>query len=96
MLAVVWNDIPYNISVETRPCPAIINSTDAIIRLSSAFICGTDLHIYHGLYGSNQPGWIVGHEGVGYVESVGDGLHSHEVRDYLVVPDNSGDRPIPV
>jgi len=81
MLAVVWNGSPYNISVETRPIPTIVNETDAIVRLSSAAICGTDLHVYHGLYGSSEPGWIMGHEGVGYIDSIGSAVHYHDVGD---------------
>ena len=77
-------------AVETLPKPSIINGTDAIVKLSSAAICGSDLHVYHGLYGSSEPGWIMGHEGVGYVESIGSEVHYHNVGDYVIVPDNFG------
>lgn len=95
MLAVVWNGHPYNMSVETRPKPTIVNQTDAVVRLTSAAICGTDLHVYHGIYGSAQPGWIMGHEGIGYVESIGTGVNHHNKGDYVVVPDNFGTGEFP-
>ena len=90
MKAVIWNGDPYHMSVETRAKPAIINGTDAIVKLSSAAVCGSDLHVYHGLYGSNEPGWTMGHEGVGYIDSIGSEVHYHNVGDYVVVPDNFG------
>ena len=49
MQAVVWNGDPYHMSVETRPKPAIINGTDAIVKVSTAAICGSDLHVMHGV-----------------------------------------------
>jgi len=77
-------------AVEQRPIPAIVNQTDAIIRVSSAAICGPDLHVYHGLHGSAEPGWIQGHEAVGYVNTIGSGVNYHSVRDYIVIPDKYG------
>ena len=90
MLAVVWNGHPYNMDVETRAKPAIINATDAIVKVTTAAVCGTDMHVYHGLYGSAEPGWTMGHEAVGYIESVGSQVHNHKVGDYVVIPDNFG------
>lgn len=90
MLAMVWNGNPYEMDLLTVPKPSIVNQTDAIIRISSAAICGTDLHTYHGIYGSTEPGWIQGHEAVGYVEAVGSGVNFHRVGDYVVLPDNFG------
>jgi threonine dehydrogenase-like Zn-dependent dehydrogenase len=90
MSAVVWNGQPYNMSVEQRPIPTIVNATDAIIRVSTAAICGSDLHVYHGLYGSEEPGWIMGHEAVGYVDSIGSGVNAHAIGDYVIIPDNFG------
>lgn len=89
MWALVANG-PYNVSVEQRPIPQLVNTTDAIVRMSSAAICGTDLHSYHGLYGSSKTGWIQGHEGLGYIDSIGDGVQYHKVGDYVVVPDHFG------
>ena len=90
MWAVVWNGEPYQMDVVRKPKPTIINGTDAIVKISSAAICGSDLHVYHGLYGSPTPGWTMGHEGVGYIEAVGPDVHRHKVGDYVVVPDNFG------
>lgn len=90
MLAVIWNGHPNNMSVERVPKPTIQNSTDVVVKISTAAICGTDIHVYHGLYGSQNPGWGMGHEGVGYVEQAGDGVRNHKVGDYVIVPDNWG------
>ncbi|RWQ91481.1 hypothetical protein C8Q69DRAFT_482681 [Paecilomyces variotii] len=48
MRAVVWQGQPFNISVLDVPKPIIMNQTDAIVRMSRAAICGSDLHIYRG------------------------------------------------
>ena len=90
MLAVVWNGDPYNMSVEKRAKPAVINGTDAIVKVTTAAVCGSDLHVYHGLYGSSTPGWTMGHEAVGYIESVGPDVHYHSPGDYVIVSDNFG------
>lgn len=49
MLAVVWNGTPYEMDVVRKPIPTIINGTDAIIKMSSSCLCGSDLHVYHGV-----------------------------------------------
>ena len=90
MLAMVWNGNPYEMDLLRVPRPTIVNQTDAIIRISSAAICGTDLHTYHGIYGSTEPGWVQGHEAVGYVEEIGTGVNYFSVGDYVVLPDNFG------
>jgi threonine dehydrogenase-like Zn-dependent dehydrogenase len=61
---------PRDVRVETVPDPVIKSPTDAIVRITRAAICGSDLHSYHG----NQqviPGFVLGHEGVGIVEDTG-------------------------
>lgn len=87
MRAVLWTGIPYNVSVQTIPRPTIQNPTDVLVRMNAAAICGTDLHTYHGLYGSTTPPWVMGHEGLGIVEKIGDAVQSLEVGDHVVIPD---------
>ncbi|KAK6391157.1 hypothetical protein LTR81_026795 [Elasticomyces elasticus] len=50
-------------------------------------LCGTDLHIYHGLEGGNPP-WVMGHEGLGTVSDVGNAVDTLKVGDYVVIPDS--------
>lgn len=87
MRAVMWNGDPYSMTVETVPIPTLQSTTDAIVRLEYAAICGTDLHTYHGVYGSPEVPWIMGHEGVGVVEEIGEGINFLNVGDYVVIPD---------
>jgi len=88
MRAVVWSGIPFNITVQDVPVPALQAATDARIRITSAAICGTDLHTYHGTYGSATVPWIMGHKGAGIVESIGSGVNTLQVGDHVVIPDN--------
>ena len=59
----------------TKPDPAIQDPTDAIVRVEASTICGTDLHILKGDVPEVTDGRILGHEAVGTVEAVGDGVH---------------------
>lgn len=63
-----------DIRVEEVGKPTLAAATDAIVRVTTAALCGTDLHIYHGKIPAVDPGWIVGHEFCGVVEDVGDGV----------------------
>jgi threonine dehydrogenase-like Zn-dependent dehydrogenase len=68
---IVFN-APGNVSVETVPDPAIVEPGDAIVRVTTAGICGSDMHIYnHGDAFGFSPGCRLGHEFVGVVEEVG-------------------------
>ncbi|KAK3117023.1 hypothetical protein LTR53_001977 [Teratosphaeriaceae sp. CCFEE 6253] len=64
MRAVVWQGNAYSVGVVDLPRPTIINSTDAIVRMSTAAICGSDLHIYRGTQPGSPPPYTLGHEGV--------------------------------
>ena len=57
-----------------KPKPTIQEPTDAIIRITKTTICGTDLHILRGNVPAVESGRILGHEGVGVVEEVGEGV----------------------
>lgn len=86
MRAVAWEGVPLSMSVVDMPMPTLTASTDVIVRMQAA-ICGTDLHVYHGVYGSTESSWGMGHEGVGLVEQVGDAVTSLEVGDFVIIPD---------
>lgn len=68
------------------PDPKIINSRDAIVRITSTAICGSDLHLYNGFVPSMQKGDIVGHEFMGEVVELGPGVKNLKVGDRVVVP----------
>ena len=70
MKAVVWHGVG-DIRLDDVEDPKIQQPTDAIVRLTSSAICGTDLHMIRGTLAGMQPGTILGHEGVGVVEEVG-------------------------
>ena len=85
MKAVVWRGVG-DIRVEDVAEPEIQNSTDAIVRLTSSAICGTDLHFVRGTFADLREGIILGHEGVGIVEQVGDMVRNLEPGDRVVIP----------
>jgi threonine dehydrogenase-like Zn-dependent dehydrogenase len=70
MRALTWQGTN-NVSVDTVPDPQILNPRDAIIRITSTAICGSDLHLYDGVIPTLMPGDILGHEFMGVVEDVG-------------------------
>ncbi|KAH6617957.1 hypothetical protein B0J18DRAFT_371822 [Chaetomium sp. MPI-SDFR-AT-0129] len=86
MRAVIWSGHPHTMTVRTIPRPTLRHPQDAIIRISTAAICGTDLHTYHGIFGSTTPPWTMGHEGVGVIVEVGSGLTHFHVGDRVLVP----------
>jgi threonine dehydrogenase-like Zn-dependent dehydrogenase len=72
--------------VETVPDPQILNPRDAIVRVTSTAICGSDLHPYDGYIPTMQRGDIMGHEFMGIVEEVGRGVKNLRRGDRVVVP----------
>jgi alcohol dehydrogenase len=77
MKALVFHG-PDSLALEDKPKPTIIQATDAIVRITTTTICGTDLHILKGDVPTVTNGRILGHEGVGIIEEVGSdviGLH---------------------
>ena len=70
---------------ESVPDPSIIEPTDAIVRIDSSTICGTDLHILKGDVPEVQPGTILGHEAVGTVVEIGAAVTTIEVGDRVLV-----------
>ncbi|KNC17721.1 molecular chaperone GroES [Arthrobacter sp. RIT-PI-e] len=87
MKAVTWQG-KRNISVENVPDPTIQEPTDAIVRITSTAICGSDLHLYEVLGPYMHKGDILGHEPMGIVEAVGAGVTNLKVGDRVVVPFN--------
>jgi threonine dehydrogenase-like Zn-dependent dehydrogenase len=75
-----------NIEVEEVPDPKILNASDAIVRITSTAICGSDLHLYNGFIPSMKRGDVLGHEFMGEVVEVGKGVQSLGVGDRVVVP----------
>jgi threonine dehydrogenase-like Zn-dependent dehydrogenase len=87
MKALVWC-APYKVNVENVPDPKILNRRDAIIRVTSTCICGSDLHLYDGFIPFMKPGDIMGHEPMGIVEEVGPDVDQGRIKkgDRVVVP----------
>jgi threonine dehydrogenase-like Zn-dependent dehydrogenase len=74
------------VEVQDVPDPKILNPRDAIIRVTSTAICGSDLHLYNGFVPSMEKGDILGHEFMGEVVEVGKGVSTLQVGDRVVVP----------
>ncbi|KAL2669934.1 hypothetical protein Neosp_015100 [[Neocosmospora] mangrovei] len=86
MRGVVWEGVPFEIPIRSLPIPTLLAETDALVRITASAICGSDLHIYRGLYGSPEVPWTMGHEGMGYVLEVGEAVAHVEVGNYVVIP----------
>ncbi|CAN5553641.1 zinc-dependent alcohol dehydrogenase [soil metagenome] len=85
MRAALWSGVN-NVSVETVPDPEILNPRDAIVRVSSTAICGSDLHLYDGFIPTMKKGDILGHEFMGEVVEIGSAITNLAVGDRVVVP----------
>lgn len=70
---------------EDHPKPTITTPTDAIVKITKTTICGTDLHILKGDVASCEPGRILGHEGVGVIESVGSAVTDFKAGDRVLI-----------
>ncbi len=87
MRALTWQG-KRKVSVETVPDPTILEPTDAIIRITSTAICGSDLHLYEVLAPFLDRGDILGHEPMGIVEAVGADVTNLTPGDRVVIPFN--------
>lgn len=86
MKAVVYKE-PFKVAVEEVEDPRIQHPNDVLVRITSTAICGSDLHMYEGRTAA-QPGIVFGHENMGMVEEVGDGVTSIKKGDRVVMPFN--------
>ena len=85
MKATCWEG-KRTVRVEEVPDPTIIDSRDAIIRVTSTAICGSDLHLYNGFVPTMERGDILGHEFMGEVVETGPGVRNLKTGDRVVVP----------
>jgi threonine dehydrogenase-like Zn-dependent dehydrogenase len=85
MRAVTWQG-PRKVSVDTVPDPRIEQPTDAIIKITSTNICGSDLHLYQPLAPFMSEGDVMGHEPMGVVQEVGSETGDLKVGDRVVIP----------
>ncbi|MDB5166225.1 MAG: fdh1 [Candidatus Saccharibacteria bacterium] len=87
MKAVTWQD-KRTVSVEEVPDPQIKQPTDAIIKITSTAICGSDLHLYEVMTPFMEKGDIMGHEPMGIVQEVGSAVTNVKPGDRVVIPFN--------
>jgi threonine dehydrogenase-like Zn-dependent dehydrogenase len=79
-----------DIRLEEVPKPKIKDKTDAIVRLTLSAICGTDLHFVRGTLPGMKKGTVLGHEGVGIVDSVGPSVRNFRSGDRVLIPSTIG------
>jgi len=87
MRAVVYEG-PYRVRVREKPAPAIEHPDDVVLKVTRAAICGSDLHLFHGLVPDTRVGTTFGHEFTGTVEETGPGVRGLRRGDRVVVPFN--------
>jgi S-(hydroxymethyl)glutathione dehydrogenase/alcohol dehydrogenase len=87
MKAVTYQGIK-NVIVKEVPDPKIEKDDDIIVRLTSTAICGSDLHLIHGLVPNMQEDFVMGHEPMGIVEEVGPGVTKLKKGDRVIIPFN--------
>lgn len=85
MKAVTYQGIK-NIVVKDVPDPKIVKPDDMIVKLTSTAICGSDLHLIHGMIPNLQEDYIIGHEPMGIVEEVGPGVTKLKKGDRVIIP----------
>jgi threonine dehydrogenase-like Zn-dependent dehydrogenase len=85
MKAVCWQGTK-KVEVENVPDPKILNPRDAIVKITSTAICGSDLHLYDGFNPTMKPGDILGHEFMGEIVELGSGVKNKKIGDRVVVP----------
>lgn len=80
---------PFRVRADfNKPYPEILHPQDAIVRVTRSCICGSDLHLYHGLVPDTRVGMTFGHEFIGVVEQVGSEVQKIKVGDNILVPFN--------
>lgn len=79
---------PFRVRIDEMPMPEIEHPNDAIIRVIRSCICGSDLHLYHGLVPDTRVGSTFGHEFIGVVEEIGPSVEKLTIGDHVLVPFN--------
>jgi threonine dehydrogenase-like Zn-dependent dehydrogenase len=79
-------DGPFRVKVRNKPEPRIEHPQDGIVRVTSAAICGSDLHLLHGLVPDTRIGSTFGHEFTGVVEELGPGASGVHKGDRVMLP----------
>jgi len=79
---------PFRVRVEDKPDPEIRHPNDAVVRVTRAAICGSDIHLYHGLMPDLRMGHTFGHEFIGVVEELGPEVDNLKIGDKVLVPFN--------
>jgi threonine dehydrogenase-like Zn-dependent dehydrogenase len=79
---------PNRVRIDRKPDPEILHPNDAIVRVTRSCICGSDLHLYHGLMPDTRVGMTFGHEFTGIVEEIGPSVQNLKVGDQVLVPFN--------
>ncbi|VTR62522.1 alcohol dehydrogenase [Actinobacillus pleuropneumoniae] len=87
MKAVTYQGIK-NVVVKEVPDPNIEKPDDMIVRVTSSAICGSDLHLIHGMIPNLQENYVIGHEPIGIVEEVGPGVTKVKKGDRVIIPFN--------
>jgi threonine dehydrogenase-like Zn-dependent dehydrogenase len=87
MLAMTYRG-PYRVRIDEKPTPELEHPNDALVRVTRSCICGSDLHLYHGLMPDTRIGHTFGHEFTGFVEAIGASVQSLAVGDRVLVPFN--------
>jgi len=79
---------PFRVRIDHKPMPEILHPEDAIVRVTRSCICGSDLHLYHGLVPDTRVGSTFGHEFIGVIEEIGSEVTEVKVGDHVLVPFN--------
>ncbi len=77
-----------NVEVKKVDDPKIKKADDIVIRVTSTAICGSDLHLIHGMIPNLEKGYVIGHEPMGVVEEIGKGVTKVKVGDRVIIPFN--------
>lgn len=85
MKAIVYDGIK-DVKVKNVADPEIINEDDIIVKVTSTAICGSDLHLIHGMVPNMPKGFVLGHETMGIVEEIGKGVHKVKKGDRVIIP----------
>lgn len=85
MKATCWHG-KYDVRVDSVPDPEILNPRDAIVKITSTAICGSDLHLYNGVIPTMEQGDILGHEFMGEIVDIGREVKNLQIGDRVVVP----------